>query len=640
MEKKFQLDTSQQEKQQNSCMSYQELLCCGLTKEKSNTLEKEEKDPIGIMMSNPSLKPEELEEKLMNLRQNLLQEEKSVTVESPQKDKKMTSQGKNNTSKNDTQPTNSLETLEVVLTLRGGELKPFWNIHIKERSKNLWLPTKTDCVGLDSKYSNLLFQNFPKEESLFSIIAQSQKTKNLCPIFSPLSMSFRQELMDYENIKQVFKPNSNLNKTSFLRTMRVRLFPTLRQKNILNMLFGVYRRYYNNAKRFSEEHNNTCCFLKVRDGMRKDPKYKLPNKWKQINSMIPERVSRGAIQDFCSALEGNFTKIRNGDITHFEMKSKRKKDLTQTLNITKDRFSVSEKTKNTMFPGTKFRDPTKTYDKTNYGLNIRGSYKKGRTRIKLRDINIEHDCRISYENSRFFLLIPYYKEEIKPIPRHTVISLDSGIRTFQTGYSPEGHTVEICKNPNDKLRKMYNKLDDLNKKYFDTKVNGSFTKKFKEKRTAISKRRRIIFEKIRNIIDNLHWKTIKFLTSNYKDIIISDFRVKELLKLKELRHISKRVLSSLSHYRFRRRLIEKCHCRGNYLCIFDESYTSKTCSECGKINQFLGAKKVFECPYCDYVADRDINAGRNILLKVLDFLNTCVLDSRESLTTLCYTGVK
>ena len=436
--------------------------------------------------------------------------------------------------------------------------------------------------------------------------------------------------MDYENIKQVLKPNSDLNKTSFLRTMRVRLFPTLRQKNILNMLFGVYRRYYNNAKRFSEEHNNTYLFRKVRNEMRKDPKYKLPNKWKQIKSMIPERVSRGAIQDFCSALEGNFTKIRNGYINHFEMKSKRKKDLTQTLNITKDRFSVVEKTKNTIFPGTKFRDPTKTYDKTNYGLNIRGFYKKGKTKIKLRDINIEHDCRISYENSRFFLLIPYYKEETKTVPRHTVISLDSGIRTFQAGYCPEGHTVEISKNPNEKLKKMYDKLDDLNKKYFDTKVDGSFTKKFQEKRTAISKRRREIFEKIRNIIDNLHWKTIKFLTSNYQDIIISDFKVKELLKLKELRHISKRVLSSLSHYRFRQRLIEKCFSRGNYLCIFDESYTSKTCSRCGKTNQSLGASKTFCCPYCDYVSDRDISAGRNILLKTLDFLNTCCLSLRHT----------
>jgi len=387
------------------------------------------------------------------------------------------------------------------------------------------------------------------------------------------------------------------------------------------MLFGVYRRYYNNAKRFSEEHNNTCSFQKVRNKMGKDPKYKIPNKWQEIKSMIPERVRRGAIQDFCSALEGNLTKIKNGDISHFEMKSKRKKDLTQTLNITKDRFSIAEKTKNTLFPGTKFRDPTKTHDKSSNGLNIRGFYKKGKTKIKLRDINIERDCRISYENSRFFLLIPYDKEETNTVPRHTVISLDSGIRTFQTGYCPEGHTVEICKNPNEKLKKMYNKLDVLNKKYFDTRVDGSFTKEFKGKRTSISKRRREIFEKIRNIIDNLHWKTIKFLTSNYKDIIISDFKVKELLKLKELRHISKRVLNSLSHYRFRQRLIEKCFSRGNYLCIFDESYTSKTCSRCGKINQSLGASKTFHCPHCHYVADRDINAARNILLKVLDFLS-------------------
>ena len=250
---------------------------------------------------------------------------------------------------------------------------------------------------------------------------------------------------------------------------------------------------------------------------------------------------------------------------------------------------------------------------------------------KIAELNIEKDSRISYENLNFFLLIPYMKEELKTNPRHTVISLDSGIRTFQTGYCPEGHTIEICKDTNSKLKKYYSRLDELNTRYFATKKdNGSFAKDFKGKRTAISRRRKRYFEKIRNIIDDMHWKTIKFLTENYQDIIISDFRVKELLQLNELRHISKRVLSSLSHYRFRQRLIEKCQARGNYLGIFDESYMSKTCSRCGKINQNLGSSKIFSCPFCYYIADRDINAARNIYLKTLDFLNSCVLILRNS----------
>jgi putative transposase len=612
-----------QEKQQKSYILHQERSENGAMKEISNVLEKEEEDLTDIMMSNLSLK---LEEQLLNQKKQNL-EEKYAIVEFPQEVKKMISKDKNSILKKDIQPMNSLKTLEVVLTLRGKELKPFWNTRIEERSKNLWLPTKTDCVDLDLNFSNLLFQNFQKEESLFSITVQSQKMKNLYPIFFPLSMSFQQESMDYENIKQVFKPSLE---KKFLRTMRVRLFPTLKQKNILNMWFGVYRRFYNEAKRFSEVHDNTCSFRKVRNGMRSNGGYEIPNKWKENKNLIPERIRTGAIKDFCSDLKGNLTKIKERTINHFEIHGKRKKDLTQTLNLEKQCFSRRDKTRNTLFPNLRLRDPTKDSG-ISKGLNIRGFYKKGKERIKLCDIDIDNDCRISYENSKFFLLVPYYKEEEKSNPNHSVISIDSGIRTFQTGYCPEGHSIEICKDSGKKLEKFYSKLDDLNKKYFDTRTDGSFTKNFKEKRTAISKRRRIIFEKIRNIVDNIHWKTVKFLTTNYKDIIISDFKVKDILRLKELRNISKRVLSSLSHYKFRQRLIEKCNSRGNYLCIFDESYTSKTCSRCGRINQSLGAKKIFSCSFCDYVSDRDISAGRNILLKTLDFLNISC--------PLCYTGV-
>ena len=474
--------------------------------------------------------------------------------------------------RSDIQPMNSSQILEVVLTLRGKVLKPFWNMHIEERSKNLWLPIKTDCVGLDSKYLSSLFQNFPKEESLFSITAQYQKMKSLYPTFSPLSTCFRQELMDYENIKQVFKPN--LEQKMFLRTMRVRLFPTLKQRNILNLWFGVYRRFYNKAKHYSESHGNICSFKKLRNEMRASGEYEIPNKWKENEDMIPERIITGAIKDFCSNLQGCFTKIRNGDIKFFEIHEKKKKDLSQTLNLESRCFSRVKKTKNTLFKTYSFRNSTSKNLGTTKGLKIRGFYKKGKARIKLCDIDIEKDSRISYENLNFFLLIPYMKEELKTNPRHTVISLDSGIRTFQTGYCPEGHTIEICKDTNSKLKKYYSRLDELNTRYFATKKdNGSFAKDFKGKRTAISRRRKRYFEKIRNIIDDMHWKTIKFLTENYQDIIISDFRVKELLQLNELRHISKRVLSSLSHYRFRQRLIEKCQARGNYLGIFDESYT-------------------------------------------------------------------
>jgi transposase len=41
--------------------------------------------------------------------------------------------------------------------------------------------------------------------------------------------------------------------------------------------------------------------------------------------------------------------------------------------------------------------------------------------------------------------------------------------------------------------------------------------------------------------------------------------------------------------------------------------------KCGKLNDQLKAKKIFNCKdaNCNYIADRDINGARNILLRYL-----------------------
>ena len=49
--------------------------------------------------------------------------------------------------------------------------------------------------------------------------------------------------------------------------------------------------------------------------------------------------------------------------------------------------------------------------------------------------------------------------------------------------------------------------------------------------------------------------------------------------------------------------------------IGTEEYTSKTCTNCLKINYNLGSDKTFKCPNCSLIIDRDVNGARNILLK-------------------------
>ena len=81
-----------------------------------------------------------------------------------------------------------------------------------------------------------------------------------------------------------------------------------------------------------------------------------------------------------------------------------------------------------------------------------------------------------------------------------------------------------------------------------------------------------------------------------------------------------RAMLTWSHYRFRQRLLSKSReypwCN---VIVTEEPYTSKTCGKCGTINTKLGSNKIFRCASsdCNYVADRDANGARNILLRYL-----------------------
>ncbi len=84
----------------------------------------------------------------------------------------------------------------------------------------------------------------------------------------------------------------------------------------------------------------------------------------------------------------------------------------------------------------------------------------------------------------------------------------------------------------------------------------------------------------------------------------------------KLKHI-KEMPEHLGHFGFRQKLIARCKELGRNIIICREDYTSKTCGNCGFINRELGANKVYDCPQCKKIFDRDINGARNILIRVL-----------------------
>jgi len=127
-------------------------------------------------------------------------------------------------------------------------------------------------------------------------------------------------------------------------------------------------------------------------------------------------------------------------------------------------------------------------------------------------------------------------------------------------------------------------------------------------------------------------KTAIFLCSNYKRILLPEFKVQDIVKqfsiskVKKIENPNERakmnklykrikfVLLNLSHYKFRQHLSHKCDEYGCQLEIVNEYNTSKCCTKCGFLSNNYNRRHK-HCPKCKYEINRDVNGARNILLK-------------------------
>ena len=140
-------------------------------------------------------------------------------------------------------------------------------------------------------------------------------------------------------------------------------------------------------------------------------------------------------------------------------------------------------------------------------------------------------------------------------------------------------------------------------------------------RRRMKRRAAKLRKRARNMVDEVHKKTAKLLVAEFDTILIPTFEVSRMVEKDDRVINSKTVRQMLNwrHYAFRQLLHAKAReAQGVRVIEVTEEYTSKTCGGCGKINQALGAAKVFKCPHCQLVLDRDANGARNIFLKNMD----------------------
>lgn len=494
-----------------------------------------------------------------------------------------------------------------------------------EMSKKLWLPTKTVCQDLTSTSYNLFVENLVHNSLLLTKKEIKNRKKNLQKISCPSLPFSQQDITEDVNINY---------------SRKIRIYPNKEQINLFSKCFGASRYFYNKGVEcinniYKEQYNKykedskESCIYECKKGRcenetiennflcdkhkNKKIKWKLPLTLPKLRPMVmksdkdlndnelwqkevPYDTRQLVLKDLIGNYKSCITNKKKGNISNFKVGYKSKKNKNQVFFICKKALK---------------------------NLNIFKRRLKKKSKLKTRkrhscynNYELKHDSIILKESNKYYIIIPKKRNTTYVKPKYECVSLDPGVRTFQTYYSPNGVCGKIGDNMKDTIVFLQNRIDNL--KSLITKKQKRRTKR------NMNKRCDLLRTKIKNIVRELHWKTCSFLVKNFNNIIIPEFQTKEMSSKKN-RNIGKtttRNMLCLSHFSFLQKLKFKCIEYQRNLIITSEEYTSKTCGKCGTLNQNLGSSKTFKCGICEVTIDRDINGARNILLKYLTGLDT------------------
>ena len=137
------------------------------------------------------------------------------------------------------------------------------------------------------------------------------------------------------------------------------------------------------------------------------------------------------------------------------------------------------------------------------------------------------------------------------------------------------------------------------------------TSQIKKMRKKINR----LYQKKSNIRKDFIDKLVYFIVVRTKPeyITIEDLGVKNMLE-NDSNHSLHKYIAESGFYYFRTHLTDKCHEFVTELRIALRYFaSSKTCSRCGhKLKSLSLNDRVYRCPECGLVIDRDLNASINL----------------------------
>ena len=179
---------------------------------------------------------------------------------------------------------------------------------------------------------------------------------------------------------------------------------------------------------------------------------------------------------------------------------------------------------------------------------------------------------------------------------HPDIGIDVGLKSFLA--DSDGHTIE---NP-----RFYRTSQDLlrrKQRQMGRRKKGSHRCRKAARSTAqthlkIARQRR-----------DFHYKTAKQYAEQYRVIAVEKLSILNMVQ----NHSLAKSIMDASWGAFLAILSEKAERAGHQVIRVNPRFTSQKCFQCGEIKQKSLSVRTHSCPFCGYIADRDVNAAQNIL---------------------------
>jgi IS605 OrfB family transposase len=214
---------------------------------------------------------------------------------------------------------------------------------------------------------------------------------------------------------------------------------------------------------------------------------------------------------------------------------------------------------------------------------------------------------VRFERGRWFAAFTAEQDMSRPSPADpgAVVGIDLGIKTLAV--LSTGEEIPNPRHLGRSLRKVRRLSRTMSRRRGpDRRTRQQPSNRWRRASSALGKAQGRVADQRR---DALH-KATTDLTGRFGTLVVEDLHVRGMLANRRLaRHVA-----DASFAEFRRQSEYKAAWRGGRVIVADRWYAStKTCSGCGAVKAKLAlSERTYVCTMCGAVADRDLNAARNL----------------------------